>query len=160
MSSGLGTSRRDMLGTNLRTQSVSANRTTAPISAKPAMPTPLRLGTGACSLYRNTGHNELNVVIVMTQHTPPQHPEIWMQIIDRKRLQKLMVIQDVSQRELAEAIGWRSHSYLGRILRGQVSTLDVEPAVRMAHFFGVGVDDLFLAKSSSESRQIAHRLAA
>ena len=83
-----------------------------------------------------------------------------MQIIDRKRLQKLMVIQDVSQRELAEAIGWRSHSYLGRILRGQVSTIDVEPAVRMAHFFGVGVDDLFLAKSSSESRQIAHRLAA
>src|SRR5690625_5642905 len=73
-----------MLDTNLRTQSVSANRTTAPISAKPAMPTPLRLGTGACSLYRNTGHNEQNVVIVMTQHTPPQHPEIWMQIIDRR----------------------------------------------------------------------------
>lgn len=78
----------------------------------------------------------------------------------RKRLQKLMLIQGVSQRDLAEAIGWRSHSYLGRILRGTVSTIDTDAAVRIAHHFEVGVDDLFLAESSSDSRHSAKSLAS
>lgn len=78
----------------------------------------------------------------------------------RKRLAKLMVIQDVSQRQLAEAIGWGSHSYLGRLMRGQVNTLSTDAAVRIAHHFGVGVDDLFLARSSSDSRRSAKEHAA
>ena len=79
------------------------------------------------------------------------HPE------GRKRLKKLMLIQGTSQRELAKAIGWKSHTYLGRILAGTVNTLDVDAAVRIAHFFEVGVDDLFLVESSSDSRQTAKR---
>lgn len=83
-----------------------------------------------------------------------------MRLTDRKKLQKLMVIQDVTQRELAQAAGWRSHSYLGRLLRGTVDTLDVEPAVRIAKYLGVGTDDLFVARVSSDSRQSAQRAAA
>lgn len=85
---------------------------------------------------------------------PPRPPleEIWMELIDRKRLARLMLIQEVSQRELARAAGWRSHSYLGRLLRGDVKTLETEPALRIAHALQVGVDDLFLVKTSSESR--------
>lgn len=74
-----------------------------------------------------------------------------MILTDPKKLAKLMVIQEVSHRDLADAIGWRSHSYVSRLLRGEVSTLKPESAVRIAHFFGVGVDDLFLARSSSNS---------
>lgn len=76
-----------------------------------------------------------------------------MKLIDHKRLCKLMVIQGVSQRRLAEVAGYRSHAYLGRLMRGEVSTLEPEPALRIAKHLGVGVDDLFLTKLSTD---IAH----
>lgn len=71
-----------------------------------------------------------------------------MELQDRKKLAKLMVIQDVSQRELARLAGWKTHSYLGRLLRGDAKTLNPEPALRIAKALGVGVDDLFLTKVS------------
>ncbi len=77
--------------------------------------------------------------------------ELFMYLHDVKKLRKLMIVQEVSQRELATAIGWKSHSYLGRLLRGEKSTMDVDAALRMAHYFGVGVDDLFLTKVSGET---------
>ena len=80
-----------------------------------------------------------------------------MELIDRKRLARLMLIQGISQRELARAAGWRSHSYLGRLLRGDVKTLETEPALRIAHTLQVGVDDLFLVRSSSVSPRNAKK---
>ena len=82
------------------------------------------------------------------------HPE------GRKRLKKLMLIQGTAQRELAKAIGWKSHTYLGRSLAGTVNTMDLDAAVRIAHFFEVGVDDLFLVESSSDSRHSGKQGAA
>ena len=38
----------------------------------------------------------------------------------RRKLAKLMVINGVTQRELSQAIGWKAHSYLGRLIRGEV----------------------------------------
>lgn len=75
-----------------------------------------------------------------------------MVLIAPKLLRKLMLIQGISQRDLAELIGWRSHSYLGRFIRGEVKSIDPEAAVRIAHIFGVGVDDLFLSKASTDAR--------
>lgn len=72
---------------------------------------------------------------------------------DRRQLAKLMVIQGASQRQVATAAGWSSHSYLGKLLRGTATTLEPEPAIRIANFFGVGVDDLFLARVSSGTSQ-------
>lgn len=83
-----------------------------------------------------------------------------MVLTDRKRLAKLMLIQGVSQRELAEAAGWKSHSYLGRLLRGDVNTLENDPAVRIAHYLGVGTDDLFLSRSSTGVAQSTQRRKA
>ena len=80
-----------------------------------------------------------------------------MVLIDPKRLRKLMLIQGISQRDLAELIGWRSHSYLGRFIRGEVKSIDPDAAVRIAHIFGVGVDDLFLSKASTDARQDVQR---
>lgn len=73
-------------------------------------------------------------------HKPP---EVYMILRDRKKLARLMIVQEISQRELAKAAGWRSHSYLGRLLRGEVKTLDSDPALRIAHKLMVPVDDLF-----------------
>lgn len=70
-------------------------------------------------------------------------PEVYMILRDRKKLARLMVVQEVSQRELAEAAGWRSHSYLGRLLRGEKNSLEPDPALRIAHYLMVPVDDLF-----------------
>lgn len=83
--------------------------------------------------------------------------EVWMQLKDRKQLAKLMVIQGASQRDVAKAAGWKTHSYLGRLLRGEARTLEPEPALRIANFFGVGVDDLFLTRVSSVDGQSAPR---
>lgn len=72
---------------------------------------------------------------------------------DRKQLAKLMVIQGVSARQLAKVAGWKSHSYMNRLLNGEARTLEVEPAVRIAAHLGLGVDDLFLARVSSDTPQ-------
>lgn len=75
--------------------------------------------------------------------------EVYVELIDRKRLARLMAIQDVSQRELARAAGWRSHSYLGLLLSGKKKTLRTDPALRIAHHLKVAVDDLFLVRVDS-----------
>lgn len=80
-----------------------------------------------------------------------------MKLHNRKGLMKLMAIQGVSARGLAKAAGWKSHSYMNRLLAGQVDTLEVEPAVRIAKYLGVGVDDLFIARVSTDARQNVNR---
>lgn len=74
-----------------------------------------------------------------------------MKLIDRKRLAKLMAIQGVSARGLSRAAGWKSHSYMNRLLAGEVTTLEPEPAVRIARHLGVGVDDLFMPRLSTDA---------
>lgn len=74
--------------------------------------------------------------------------ELYMILRDRKKLLSVMIVQDVSQRELAEAAGWKTHSYLGRLLRGEVNTLKPDAALRIAHKLGLPVNDLFLTRVS------------
>lgn len=80
-----------------------------------------------------------------------------MDVRDPKKIAKLMVIQGVSQRTLATQAGYRSHAYMGRILRGEVKSLDPAAAARIAKFLGVGVDDLFLVRVSNDARQTIER---
>lgn len=91
-------------------------------------------------------------------------PGIWMRLHNRKGLRKLMAIQGVSARELAKAAGWKSHSYMNRLLKepkdGGVDTLDLEPAVRIARHLGVGVDDLFMPRLSTDVAQTVNRRSA
>lgn len=89
----------------------------------------------------------------MNTTTKERLPEVWMILKDRKQLAKLMVIQGVSARQLAKVAGWKSHSYMNRLLNGEARTLEVEPAVRIAAHLGLGVDDLFLARVSSDTPQ-------
>lgn len=76
---------------------------------------------------------------------------------DSKQLQKLMVIQGVSGRTLAEVAGYKSHTYIQRLLRGEARTLETDPALRIAKFFGVGVDDLFLVGVSTNASAAIQR---
>lgn len=83
--------------------------------------------------------------------------EIWMEVRDVKKLQRLMIVQDVSQRQLAVVAGYKTHTYMGKILRGEAKTLNTEPALRIAKFLGVGVEDLFLTKVSTIPDQNGRR---
>jgi transcriptional regulator with XRE-family HTH domain len=80
-----------------------------------------------------------------------------MRLHNLKGLRTLMVVQDVSQRRLARAAGYRSHAYMGRLLRGEVDTLEPEAALRMARFLQVEVGYLFVPRSSIDDAHFAHR---
>lgn len=71
-----------------------------------------------------------------------------MQVRDLKKLRTLVVIQELSHRDIAEAAGWRSHSYVSRLLRGEVTTLRAEPAVAIAKLLGCPMEDLFFTRTS------------
>lgn len=75
--------------------------------------------------------------------------EVYMELRDRKKLARLMIVQEETHRSLSRAAGWKSHSYLGRLLRGEVKTLDTDAALRIAHKLRVPVDDLFLIRVDS-----------
>lgn len=88
----------------------------------------------------------------MTPQTE-QLGEVYMYVRDHKKIVRLMICQEVSQREVSRAAEWKSHSYLGRILRGEVRTLEADPALRIAHFLKVPVDDLFATRVDSKTGQ-------
>lgn len=79
--------------------------------------------------------------------------ELWMLVRDHKKLARLLVIQEISHRDLARALGWKSHSYIGRLVRGEVRTLDPEAALRIAKLLQTPVDDLFVIRVSSDAGQ-------
>lgn len=83
-----------------------------------------------------------------------------MRVKDPKQIKKLMVIQDVSARTLAKAVGYNSHAYVTRILRGEIKTVTPERAARIANYLQVGLDDLFVARLSTDGAQNAKRRSA
>lgn len=86
--------------------------------------------------------------------------EVYMLLKDRKRLARLIEIQEVSKRSVARAAGWKSHTYLLRLLSGQERTLEPEHAVKIATYLGVDVADLFTPKVSTDSAQRGNRHVA
>lgn len=83
--------------------------------------------------------------------TPIRPPEVWMELRSLKRLKSLMVIHDeMSGRQLAKIAGYASHTYMQRILRGEVKTMESDPALLIAHYFKVPVSDLFLTRASTD----------
>lgn len=78
----------------------------------------------------------------------------------RKRLAKLLLIQDVTHREVAEAIGWKSHGMIGHLLAGRKTGVDPAHALALCKYLGVDVADLFLTEMPSVDRQGRHRRAS
>lgn len=72
-----------------------------------------------------------------------------MYLRDRKKLARLMVVQEVSHRQVATAAGYKTHGHIGALVRGQKTTCSPEAAVRIARFLGVPLDDLFVTRLST-----------
>jgi transcriptional regulator with XRE-family HTH domain len=80
----------------------------------------------------------------------------------RKRLAKLLLIQGVSQRQLAEACGWKSHGMVGHLISGRKSGVSLPAAMIISKTLGVDVSDLFLTEIPADRcpRKTAGRSAA
>ncbi|WP_341856382.1 helix-turn-helix transcriptional regulator [Brachybacterium sp. GPGPB12] len=72
-----------------------------------------------------------------------------MELRGPSRLADRMREYNVSQRELAKVAGWKSHSYLSRSLSGSETTLNTDPALKIAFYLGMDVSDLFITQSDS-----------
>lgn len=93
-------------------------------------------------------------------------PELYMKLRDPEKLARLMEIQGVSQRELSIAAGWRSHSYIARLLNEDLKPherptgVKPKPAARIARHLGVPIDDLFVTKLSTDTARNTKRRSA
>lgn len=84
-----------------------------------------------------------------------------MELKDRQLLIDLMETQEISARELARFAGWKSHTYLQRLIRGEVHNLKVDPAIRIAYRLQVPVQRLFRTRvSGNAGRTVTERSAA
>ncbi len=83
--------------------------------------------------------------------TPMTIGEIWMELKDRTLLAELMEQRNLSARALARKAGWKSHSYMNRLLSGDVKTLSTEPAARIANELQVPFNLLFVTRVSGEA---------
>lgn len=75
----------------------------------------------------------------------------------RKRFAKLLLIQGVTHRELAKAVGWKSHGMICQLLSGDRAGVKPDKALGIAAYLGVDVSDLFLTEMSSNTRHAAGR---
>lgn len=76
-----------------------------------------------------------------------------MVVKNLKLLRRLIAIQELTLTDVANAAGWKAHSYVARLLSGEATTLKVEPATLIAKKLGVPVDELFVLKVASSAGQ-------
>ena len=63
---------------------------------------------------------------------------------DADLLRRLLRASDITARQVSRELGWASHSYLNRILTGQVRRVRLETAVRIAELLQVPVGLIFV----------------
>lgn len=83
-----------------------------------------------------------------------------MELKDRTLLAELMEQNGISARTLARVAGWRSHTYLQRLLRGEMKTLKTEPAARIAHELRVPFNLLFVTRVDGSVAQSGRKKAS
>lgn len=76
-----------------------------------------------------------------------------MELKDHTLLAELMEEQKKSARHMSRTAGWKSHTYMQRLLRGVERNVKAEPAARIAHELGVPFTLLFRTRVSGDSAQ-------
>lgn len=87
-------------------------------------------------------------------------PELWMELKDPTLLASLMEAQGKSARYIARTAGYKSHTYVQRLLRGEAKNLEPTPAARIAHDLGVPFNLLFGTRVSGSPAQTVRRMAS
>jgi transcriptional regulator with XRE-family HTH domain len=78
----------------------------------------------------------------------------------RTSLRRLLRTKGFTARALSRQMGWKSHSYLNRILAGDVRTVTPDVAVKIAYLLQVPVDLIFVPRVSGDTRQSERRISA
>lgn len=93
---------------------------------------------------------------------PRTYGTVWMRLHKegRKRLAKLLLIQEVSHRELARAAGWSSHGHVSHLLSGRRNGVEPASALAIARYLGVDVSDLFVTELRSVASEAERRIVA
>jgi transcriptional regulator with XRE-family HTH domain len=78
-----------------------------------------------------------------------------MHVRDLRKLKRLLVIHDVSARQLAVGAGYASHTSVNRLLAGTATSVPDDKAKAIARYLHVEVDDLFVPETSSVTRRSA-----
>lgn len=97
---------------------------------------------------------------------PPATMEFWMELKDRELLRELIDEQIESgklrsKRELSRFAGWKSHTYLQRLLKDDgPKTLETDPAIRIAYRLGVPVHRLFVTRASADPAHFVQDIAS
>lgn len=76
-----------------------------------------------------------------------------MHVIDGELLGRMIKVKKYSQRQFADMMGWKSHTYLQRLVRGKVRSVTPETAALMSHYLEVPMDVLFVTKVSANTVQ-------
>jgi transcriptional regulator with XRE-family HTH domain len=76
---------------------------------------------------------------------------VWMKLHPRgrERLRGALLLRDMTHRQFADAIGWKSHGMVGQLLAGKRTSVSADSAVMISKVLGIPVHDLFLTESSS-----------
>lgn len=118
-----------------------------------------RVDTNREYVVGNDGHYGRKGLTVDTATIRPIG-DIWMELKDRTLLAELMEQHKLSARALARRAGWKSHSYMNRLLAGEVKTLSTEPAARIAHELKVPFNLLFVTRVDDDSDQSGRKAAS
>lgn len=76
-----------------------------------------------------------------------------MQVKSPDLIKVLMKDKKLSGRQLSGSVGWNSHTYLQRILRGEIRTVTPDKAEKIAIALGVPRDVLFASRTSMNPDQ-------
>ncbi len=83
-----------------------------------------------------------------------QPMELYMVVKDAELIRRLMASHrpsPISARQMARELGWKSHSYLNRILAGDARTVTPDAACKIAYLLGVPVDLIFDPRVSANA---------
>lgn len=86
--------------------------------------------------------------------------ELYMQVKDADLLRRLMATKGLTARQVSKAMGWKSHSYMNRVLAGEVRTMKPDAAVKIAYLLQIPVDLIFVPRVSGDTRQSEGRISA
>lgn len=80
--------------------------------------------------------------------------ELYMIVKDAELIRRLMNShrpKPITARQMARDLGWKSHSYVNRILSGDVRTVTPDAACKIAYLLGVPVDLVFDPRASASA---------
>lgn len=74
-----------------------------------------------------------------------------MDVHGRREMARLIKHQRKSHRQIAMAVGWKSHGMVGHLLAGRKTGVTPDKALLLARYLSCDVSDLFVTKLSTDA---------